>query len=74
MYEDGIDYLRDLVDLAIYQGIIVKTGAWYSIIDIETGEVLEKFQGAARVYEYLSDESHDDMLTAIEDKLDEMIR
>ena len=73
MYEDGVDYLRDLIDLAIYRGIIVKTGAWYSIIDTDTGEVLEKFQGASKVYEYLSDESHDDMLTAIETKLDEMI-
>ena len=72
-YADGIDYLKDLVDLAIYQGIIVKTGAWYSIIDIDTGEVLEKFQGVAKVYEYLSDESHDDMLTAIEEKLDSLI-
>lgn len=73
MYDYGIDYLRDLIDLAIYQGIIVKTGAWYSIIDIETGEVLEKFQGSAKVYEYLADEANDKMLTAIEDKLDSMI-
>ena len=72
-FDDGIDYLKDLIDLAIYQGIIVKTGAWYSIIDIETGEVLEKFQGSAKVYEYLADEAHDDMLTAIEEKLDSLI-
>lgn len=73
MYADGIDYLRDLVDLAIYQGIIVKTGAWYSIIDTGTGEILEKFQGVNKVYEFLADESHDDILTSIEDQLDNLI-
>ena len=73
MYEDGVDYLKDLVDLAIYRGIIVKTGAWYSIIDVETGEVLEKFQGVAKVYDYLSDEANEAMLANIEEQLDNQI-
>ena len=54
-YETGIDYLKDLVDVAILYGIIDKHGAWFDIIDTETGEILEgKMQGQASVYEKLS--------------------
>jgi recombination protein RecA len=53
-YETGIDYLRDLIDVAIKYSIIDKHGAWYSIIDPETGEVIEdKLQGAASVHDKL---------------------
>ena len=72
-YDIGIDYLKDLVDLAIYRGIIEKAGAWYSIIDLETGELLAKLQGANRVFEYLGDPEHENVLTAIEELLEKEI-
>ena len=57
-YEFGIDYLRDLIDVAIKYGIIDKSGAWYTIVDVDTGEVLEnKMQGAASVRDKLDSDS-----------------
>lgn len=53
-YETGIDWIRDLLDLAIRFEIVDKRGAWFSINDIETGEVLvDKVQGQARLLEIL---------------------
>ena len=72
-YEYGIDYLKDLVEVAIKYGIIDKSGAWFSIIDPETGELVERLQGQARVYEYLEDEAHEDILTKIESAIDQKI-
>ena len=65
-YEYGVDYLKDLVDVAIKYNIVDKAGAWFSIINPETGELIEKLQGMAKVYEYLSDEAHEDVLAIIE--------
>ena len=64
-YADGIDYLKDLVDMAIYYDIIDKRGAWFDITDIETGEILEsKIQGQANVYSLL--ENDEELLKRIE--------
>jgi len=64
-YDTGIDYLRDLIDVAIRYDIIEKSGAWYKIIDIDTGEVIEeKLQGAASVYEKL--DSDMELLSRVE--------
>ena len=53
-YETGIDYIRDLIEVAIKYDIIRKSGAWFDIVDIETGEVIEgKIHGQASVYEKL---------------------
>ena len=57
-YEIGIDYLADLVDVAILYNIIDKHGAWYKIIDIETGEILrDNVQGIVNVYEALDEDA-----------------
>ncbi len=64
-YETGIDYLRDLIDVAVKYGIVDKHGAWYTIIDNNTGEVLEdKLQGAQSVHEKLDSDS--DLLEKVE--------
>lgn len=56
-YEIGIDYLKDLVEVAIQYDIIDKRGAWFSIIDIDTGEVIvDKLQGQYKVYELLDND------------------
>jgi recombination protein RecA len=40
-YNEGVDILNDTVELACYYDIIQKGGSWYSIIDTETGEILQ---------------------------------
>ena len=54
-YEMGIDYLRDLVDVAIKYDIVRKSGGWYDIVDTETGELINegKIQGMSNLYDYL---------------------
>lgn len=57
-YLEGIDYVSDAVDVGIKLGIINQGGAWFSIVDIETGELLQdedgelmKYQGRSKVIE-----------------------
>lgn len=49
-YEYGIDYLADLIEVAIKYGIIEKSGAWFTIDGVE-----DKIQGQNGVYKYLSE-------------------
>lgn len=72
-YDFGTDYLRDLVDIAIFFGIIDKTGGWYTIIDSDTGEILEKLQGFAKVNAFLADDDNVDVLSKIELLVDQKI-
>lgn len=72
-YLIGIDYLRDLIEVAIKYGIIDKSGAWFSIVDTETGEVLEKFQGQAKLNDFLGQEENVEYLKKIEDYIDSQI-
>lgn len=73
-YANGINYLRDLVDVALKYDMIQKSGAWFTIIDPDTGEVKsEKIQGMPNVYEYLKQEENEKVLTFIEDYIDSKI-
>ena len=72
-YEYGVDYLKDLVEVAMKYGIINKAGAWFSILDTETGELIEKLQGIPKVYAYLGDESNENVLNMIETYIDNKI-
>lgn len=72
-YEIGIDYLYDLVEVAIKYGIIEKAGAWFSIIDAETGELISKLQGQSAVYNFLEAEEHMDVLMKIESFIESKI-
>ena len=55
-YDIGIDYLADLVDVAILYNIIDKKGAWFTIIDTETGDIIQdKIQGQANVFKLLDE-------------------
>lgn len=72
-YADGIDYVGDLIEVAIKYGVIDKSGAWFSIINPETGEQIAKLQGQSRVNEYLSDEENIDILKMIEQYIDSKI-
>lgn len=72
-YLQGIDYLKDLIEVCIKYGIIDKAGAWFSIIDAETGELVEKLQGQNKVYEYLEADDHIEVLEMLEKFIDSKI-
>ena len=73
-YAYGIDYLADLLEVAIKYDIIQQSGAWYTIIDPDSGEILsEKIQGMPNVYAYLEDEANEERLTFIENYIDSKI-
>lgn len=63
-YTSGVDVYMDLVEIALKYGLIVQTGAWYTIIqDVETGEPLidaegnlAKFNGKSKLVEYLKED------------------
>lgn len=64
-YLEGIDYLKDLVDVAMDYDIIEQRGAWFTVIDTDSGEVLkDKIQGQAKLYQEL--ESEDLLLERVE--------
>lgn len=65
-YTKGVDYLKDLVDVAIKYDIVQKSGAWYSIVDIETGEKLITLQGLSKLYAHLDDPENESTLSRIE--------
>ena len=77
-YTYGIDVLNDTVELAIKYGIINKAGAWFTFVDIETGEFITddedeiiKLQGKANVLEYLQENEH--LFEEISTKLNQLI-
>ena len=68
-YLEGIDYLKDLVDVAIKYGIIDKRGAWFSIQNPDTGEVYkDKIHGQAEVNQLLTDDQ--ELLKTVEEIVD----
>jgi recombination protein RecA len=52
-YLTGIDYVSDMIDVAQKLNYIVQSGAWYSIIDPETGEQIDKICGKPALSERL---------------------
>ena len=73
-YEYGVDYIADLIELAIKYDVIDKSGAWFSILNPETGEELAKLQGQASVREFLDDEKNVEVLSMIEDYVDQQMQ
>ena len=62
MYDYGIDEVADLVEVAMKYDIIHKSGAWFTIVDIETGELLcdeagteIKLQGQSNLVQFIKD-------------------
>lgn len=51
MYEDGISYEGDLLELGVKHGVIAKSGAWYQYQDSKIG------QGKEAARQYLKDHS-----------------
>lgn len=62
-YQNGIEIEADLIDVAVEFGVISKAGAWFSVVDPETGELMAdeneeplKFQGKANLVRRLRDD------------------
>ena len=71
-YEVGIDFLADLLDVAIKYDIVQKSGAWFTIVNPDTGEVLsEKLQGMSNLYDYLQQDENINILTYVETLVNE---
>lgn len=72
-YDTGIDYLADLVDIAIQFNIIDKHGAWFTILDTESGEVLQdKIQGQSKVCTVLDE--NPELMQRIEELVEKHIQ
>ncbi len=68
-FEIGIDYFKDLVDVAIKYGIVDKHGSWFEVVDVVTGDILaEKIQGQANLYNFL--EENIEVLKKVEELVD----
>ena len=72
-YDIGVDYLYDLIDMCIINEYILKRGAYFDILDVETGEVLKTVQGMSNLYNLLSDEENIDLLMVLENNIDTII-
>lgn len=73
-YEFGVDYLKDLVELAIKYGVIEKNGGWFNIINTDTGELIDKIQGQANVNDYLENPDNESVLSMIETFIENQIK
>lgn len=78
-YLTGIDYVSDLVDVAIKFGIIQQGGSWFTIIDIDTGEIMcdengesLKFQGQSKCINYLKENEiiYEEILEKVMEKME----
>lgn len=78
MYDYGIDKVADLVEVAMKYNIIVKSGAWFNLIDPETGEIIceetgeeIKIQGKVNLINYLKE--NEVLLQEITDLVNDLI-
>lgn len=72
-YEEGIDYIKDLIEVAVRMDVIQRHGAWFDIVDIETGEIIRgKLQGQAAVREFLQE--NEEVLMQVEKLVDDFIK
>lgn len=74
-YDEGIDYITDLIDTAIRYNIIDKHGAWYTILNPDTQEILQdKIQGTAKVKEFLIADENEKIFRFIEKYIEDKIQ
>jgi recombination protein RecA len=77
-YETGVDVIADTVETALKYSLVVQSGSWFNLIDIETGEIMcddqdeiLKFQGKANLLDFLqeNDTIFDELYTAVNKQL-----
>lgn len=73
-YDIGIDYFYDLTEVCLKYGVIEKSGSWFSLNDITTGEQLKKLQGQAAVSKFFADAENAGVLKMYEDYLEQKIK
>ena len=73
-YDIGIDYLYDLTEVCMKYDVIEKSGSWYYLKDVESGEEIKKLQGQYAVSDFLGAEENIDILKMYEDFLDKKIK
>lgn len=68
-YEYGIDVVSDTVNLAIQLNLIVQGGSWFTVVDLETGELREdaKFQGKPKLIEWVN--NNEEYFNALYEKI-----
>lgn len=71
-FDIGIDYLFDLTELCLKYGIIEQSGAWFSLVNPNTGEQITKVQGQSAVYTFLEDNA--DVLADVEQWVNEKLQ
>lgn len=56
-YDLGIDYITDLIEQAMFFDIVLKSGAWYQVVNNVTGEIiLDKVQGMSKLHAKLDED------------------
>lgn len=76
-YDTGVDYVSDLMEMGQLYGIVQQAGAWYNVIDTETGELMQiegkdlKFQGKAKIISALKESP--EFLNMLMDKVNNLM-
>lgn len=77
-YDTGVDVIADVVETALKYGIIQQSGAWFTFIDLETGELIAdeddeviKVQGKPNLVTFLTE--NESFLKEIKDKVYSLI-
>ena len=64
MHTDGISYEGDILDLAMAQKRVIRSGAWFRYGDVQLGQGREKVRTYLKENPKLTDEIKDDILAA----------
>ena len=64
MHTDGISYEGDILDLAMAQKIVVRSGAWFRYGDVQLGQGREKVRAYLKENPQLTEEIKDEILAA----------
>ena len=67
IFNEGISYIGDLLDLAVEHEIVKRSGAWYSFEDVRIG------QGRDRTVQFLEDNENVDILKRVEQQVREQL-
>ena len=56
-YDIGVDYLNDLIEVAVKFDVVEKSGSWFVVKDESGNYISDKIQGQASLYELLSEDA-----------------
>ena len=67
-YLEGIDYIADLIEVAIKYDIVQKSGTWFTLVNTDTGERMYdgKIQGQSNLKAFLADDTNISILQGVE--------